>query len=814
MTESRRKKSPPERARAAVGPADTLTGELFADDAAAAPPSGPPSAPPGGGGNESGDDDSLPLAQFAERSYLEYAMSVVTGRALPDVADGQKPVQRRILFAMHELGLYAPAKHVKSARVVGDVLGKYHPHGDTAAYEALVRQAQDFTLRYPLIDGQGNFGSRDGDNAAAMRYTECRLTPIAELLLSEIDRDTVDFTANYDGTFHEPKLLPARLPMLLCNGTSGIGVGMATDIPSHNLGEVARAVVASIRTPKIGIEQLMAFIPGPDLPGGGQIISDADTIRAVYESGRGSLRIRARWTIEELARGQWRIAVTELPFGVSARAVLEDIERATNPKPKEGKKSLTQDQINLKSSMLAALDAVRDESDKTSPVRIVLEPRSSRQDAQAFMNLMLANTRLETSLPVNLVMLGRDGRPRSKNLKQIVDEWIAFRFETVKRRTQHRLGEVDRRIHILEGRQLALVSIDKVIRIIRKADDPKADLVATFGLSDVQADDILEIRLRQLARLEGIKIENELKSLKTERKGLKHVLADARALSELVVSEIESAAKQFGDARRTLIEAVAPTVVTRTVPDEPVTITLSRNGWIRSRQGHGLDASQFAYKAGDAPLAVLETRTVSAIVVLDTQGRAYTIRASEIPGGRSDGVPVTTLIDLQSGARVSQAIAGLPEQKYLVAGSGGYGFVALMQDMLSRVKAGKTFMTLEPGEEPLMPVPLSAARDHVAALSSNGRLLVFGLDEMREVPRGRGVIIMGLDRGERLVAVALTGASRVVVQGTNRAGRTISAVIEGDELAKHVLRRARKGSLVGRRIKSTGFAPDVAPNNG
>jgi topoisomerase-4 subunit A len=808
MARTRRTKPPPRAAkRAAIGADDTLSGELFTTEAPTTSRSQPPPSPPSRGNDgKNGEDESLPLAAFAERSYLEYAMSVVMGRALPDVADGQKPVQRRILYAMHQLGLYAPARHVKSARVVGDVLGKYHPHGDTAAYDALVRQAQSFSLRYPLIDGQGNFGSRDGDGAAAMRYTECRLTPIAELLLSEIDRDTVEFVPNYDGAFKEPKLLPARLPMLLLNGTSGIGVGMATDTPSHNLGEVARAVIAAIRNPQISVGGLMAFIPGPDLPGGGHIISAHEDIRAIYESGRGSLRMRARWSLEELARGQWRIAVTELPFGVSTRDVLEDIERATNPRPKESKKSFSQDQINLRTLMLSVLDTVRDESDKTSPVRIVLEPKSSRQSPQEFVNLLLANTRLESSLSINLVMLGRDARPRPKNLKQMVEEWIAFRFETVTRRTKYRLGEVDHRIHILEGRQQALLSIDKVIRVIRKADDPKSDLIATFGLTAVQADDILEIRLRQLARLEGIKIENELKALKAERKGLKHILSDSQALSELIVSEIEAAAAQFADARRTLIEAVAPVVVGRTVPDEPVTITVSRHGWIRSRQGHGLDVTQFAYKAGDGTLAVLETRSVSPIVVLDTKGRAYTIRASDVPGGRGDGVPVTTLIDLQAGAKVAQAISAPPERKYLVAGSGGYGFIATVQDMVSRVKAGKAFMTLEEDEEPLAPVAMSAGFDHVAALSAKGKLLVFPVEEMREVPKGRGVIIMGLDRTEKLISVGFTTSSKVVVHGTNRVGKATVAVIEGTELTKHLLHRARKGRLVAHKMKPTEVA--------
>jgi topoisomerase-4 subunit A len=751
------------------------------------------------------DQESIPLAEFAERSYLEYAMSVVTGRALPDVADGQKPVQRRILYAMHELGLYSPARHVKSARVVGDVLGKYHPHGDVAAYDALVRQAQDFTLRYPLIDGQGNFGSRDGDNAAAMRYTECRLTPIAVLLLSEIEQDTVDFAPNYDGAFKEPKLLPARLPMLLANGASGIGVGMATDIPPHNLRELASAVVATIRDPKIDLAQLLQHIKGPDLPGGGRIISSPDDIRAVYESGRGSLRVRARWTVEELARGQWRVAVTELPLGVSARVVMEDVERATNPKPREGKKSLSQDQVNLKALFADALDTMRDESDKSSPVRLVFEPRSSRQDAQEFVDLLLTNTRLETTLPVNLVMLGRDGRPRSKNLKQAIEEWTAFRFDTVTRRTKHRLGEVDRRIHILEGRQKALLSIDKVIRIIRKADDPKADLMAEFDLTEIQADDILEIRLRQLARLEGIKIETELKSLNTERKGLKRVLGDGKALSDLVVSEIEADAEKYGDARRTLIEAAASPVFVRTVPDEPVTVTLSRNGWIRSRQGHGLDATQFTYKAGDSALAVMETRTVNPVAILDSRGRAYTVRASDVPGGRGDGIPVTSLIELSAGGKVAQAIVGDPDRKYLVAGSGGYGFIATFEDMMSRVKAGKTFMTLDENETPLRPVPMVEGFDHVAALTAKGKLLVFGLDEMRTMERGRGVMMMRLDDDDRMVAVALATRDRVMLRGISRGKETVVA-IEGDELARHRLHRARKGYLLARRFKPVGFA--------
>jgi len=744
---------------------------------------------------------SLPLAPFVERSYLEYAMSVVTGRALPDVSDGQKPVQRRILFAMHELGLYRPARHVKSARVVGDVIGKYHPHGDSAAYEALVRQAQDFTLRYPIIDGQGNFGSRDGDGAAAMRYTECRLTPIAELLLSEIDRDTVDFGPNYDGSFREPKLLPARLPMVLLNGSSGIGVGMATEIPSHNLREVAAAAVALLRNPELDLDGLMQILPGPDLPGGGHIISPANDLRNAYATGRGSLRVRARWHIEDQARGQWRVVFTELPHGVSTRDVLEDIERITNPKPKEGKKALSPDQANLKALMLTALETVRDESDKNASVRLVCEPRSSRQDQDEFVQLLLVNTRLESSLSINLVMLGRDGRPRQKHLREILQEWLQFRFDTVVRRTRHRLNEVDRRIHILEGRALALLNIDEVIRVIREADDPKADLIQAFGLTEIQAEDILEIRLRQLARLEAIKIEKELKELRTERKGLQKILDNRTALENLVAEELEKDAEQYGDARRTLIESVAPAVLVQSAPDEPVTITLSRHGWIRSRQGHGLDATQFSYKAGDAAFAVMETRTLLQVIVLDTKGRAYSIRAADIPGGRGDGVPVTTLIELQAGAKVCHAFSLLPETKVLVSGTGGYGFITSVNEMISRVRAGKTFMTLEDAEQPLMPTVIQPNDKEVSVLSESARMLIFPIEEMREMPRGRGVILMGLDEGERLLSACTFGAEGLSVEGAARGGASAEVKLSGSECDRYRLRRARRGAKLETRVK-------------
>jgi topoisomerase-4 subunit A len=745
-------------------------------------------------------DDALPLDLYAERAYLTYAMSVVTGRALPHVEDGQKPVQRRILYAMHEMGLRAGAKPVKSARVVGDVIGKFHPHGDQSVYDAMVRVAQDFSLRYPLIDGQGNFGSRDGDAAAAMRYTEARLTPIAELLLSELDRGTVDFAPNYDGAFKEPVLLPARLPMVLLNGASGIAVGMATEIPPHNLREVASAATHLIRNPKATVADLLAHVQGPDFPGGGQIISQPKDIEDAYASGRGSLRMRARWRIEDLARGQWRVVVCELPHGVSAAQIAAEIESLTNPQPKQGRKDVSQEQKNLRQLMLSVLDTVRDESNEKEPVRLILEPKSKNQDVHEMMTVLLANTSLETNVPLNFTMLGRDNRPQQKNLVQVVSEWIAFRYGTVERRTRHRLAEVERRIHILDGRMIAFLNIDKVIRVIRNSDEPKQDLMAKFGLSEIQAEDILEIRLRQLARLEGIKIEKELAELKEEEKSLRRLLAERKEMTKLILKEIEQDAKQYGDDRRTLIEAVAPVAPAEIqVPDEPVTVILSKNGWVRRRDGHGHDRTAITYKAGDYPFFVAETRTVWPLVVIDSNGRAYTLRVADLPGGRGDGAPIATMIDLQAGGRIQAALSDDPEAQYLFANSGGYGFIAKVGELVTRQKAGKAFMSLEAGERVLQPARVTG--DTIAAVSENGRLLLFPTSEMKSQSAGRGVLVMGLDDKEALVGVAVNDGSRVVVEGVGRGGRTVPCRVEGREMEKYRLHRARKGCLLPVKMK-------------
>src|SRR5688572_8909759 len=621
--------------------------DLFTDAGVGGGGTGAPANPTAIGG-----DDFIDMAAFAERSYLTYAMSVVRGRAIPNVEDGQKPVQRRILYAMHELGLRPGVAHSKSARIVGEVLGKYHPHGDASTYDALVRMAQDFSLRYPLIDGQGNFGTQDGDSAAAYRYTEARLTPIADLLLSEIDQDTVDFLPNYDGRLREPELLPARLPMLLLNGASGVAVGMACELPPHNMREVAEAAVQILRHPKTTAQALMDIVKGPDFPGGGQIISPRQAILDAYTSGRGSLRARCKWKVENLARGQWQVVVTELPPTTSSKRVMEEIEELTNPKPKEkgGKVSATQG--NLKQLILGSLEKVNDESDKDNKVRLVLEPRSSRQDPDEFMRLMLAHTSLEENFSVNLVVLGLDGRPARKNIHEILTEWGQFRVSTVTRRTQFRLDQVERRIHILEGRNIVFLNIDKVIRVIRESDEPKPDLMKHFKLTEVQAEDILEIRLRQLARLEGIKIQTELKELKVERKDLKTLLGSEAEMKKLVAKEIREDAKKYGDARRTTIEEAGRATFERQVVDEPLTIIVSRNGWVRSRQGYGLDLSGLTYKTGDAEYAIFEMRSVHNVAAIDSTGRAFSVLAGDIVGGKGEGVPFTSLIELAPGARL------------------------------------------------------------------------------------------------------------------------------------------------------------------
>ncbi len=780
--------------------------DLFTPEAA-------PSAP------DSANVDSL--SSYAQRAYLEYALSVVKGRALPDACDGQKPVQRRILYSMSRMGLgfggangASGAKPVKSARVVGDVLGKYHPHGDSAAYDAMVRMAQDFSQRYPLVDGQGNFGSRDGDSAAAMRYTETRLARITSLLLDELDEGTVEFIPNYDGSFEEPRQLPARLPFSLLNGASGIAVGLATEIPSHNLREIADACIALVKNPKLPDEELYAIVAGPDYPGGAQIISSAAEIAAAYSTGRGSLKVRARWKIEDLARGQWQLVVTELPIGVSTQKVLEEIEELTNPKIKAGKKALSTDQLQLKQTLLAVLDVVRDESGKEAAVRLVFEPKTSRIEQAELITTLLAHTSLESSSPINLTMIGLDGRPAQKSLRQMLNEWIAFRQTTIEKRSQHRLSKVLARIHILEGRALVLLNIDEVIAIIRQSDEPKAALIARFKLSDLQAEDILEIRLRQLARLEAIKIEQELKTLREEQGRLEEILGSPAVLKRLMVKEIELDAKQFADARRTLIRAEKKAVFEVKVLDEAVTVVVSSKGWIRARTGHGHDAASFAFKEGDGLYGCFECRTVDTLLVFGTAakgtGRVYSVAVAVLPGARGDGQPVTTLIELESGTHPAHYFAGPAHATLLLSSSGGYGFLANVEAMTSRPKAGKAFISCAEGETVCKPSHASGtssgtalnAATHVACASSGGRILTFEITELKQMAGGgRGLMLIDLDAKDSLAGAAAYTRS-VRIDGIGRGGKARDETLEIRSLNNARAARGRKGKAA-----DLGFKP-------
>ena len=761
---------------------------------------------------ESSEDDEIldpdgwfRLATYAQKAYLSYAMSVVKGRALPDVSDGNKPVMRRILYAMHKLGLTSTSKPVKSARVVGDVIGKFHPHGDQSVYDAAVRVAQEFSLRHPLIDGQGNFGSRDGDGAAAMRYTEMRLTPIAEMLLSEIDRGPVEFIPNYDGTGVEPRLLPARLPMILLNGAYGIAVGMATSIPSHNLREVVDATLLLIKNPEATLDEVLSVLPGPDYPGGGQIISSAKTIRDAYDTGRGSVRMRCVWRKEDLARGQYRIVINQHPHGVSTASVLKEIETGTNPQIKEGKKELSQDQKNIKALLLSVLDKASDESDNEQPVRLVLEPKTSKISPDELMAAVFAHTSLEASVSINMTMIGRNGNPQPKGVISILREWIDFRYEAVDRRIRHRLVEVRDRIHILDGRLLAFLHIDEVIRIIRESADPKEGLMSAIGLSETQAEDILEIRLRQLARMEGIKIQQEADDLRAEELTLQGQLDDRLKFIAQVVSELQSDKKKFGDDRRTLIEPVEVLQVTKTIPDEATTLFISANGWVRAKTGHGIDKASMPWKQGDKEGWIIETRTVNPLIVLDDKGQVYSVDVSDIPTGKAES-PLNTMIQLVDGGKPVHIFSDELTSSYLFTNSASFGFITQVANLVGRSRSGKKFLTLEGNETILKPVRVSDMNHWVAACShgpKEARMVLFQANEMKVMPKGRGVIVMNIDADERLSAVSVIAADppTIVTLETN-----LGQKVALKDLNRFLLKRARKGCQVGKKVEVTHVA--------
>ncbi|HZM35455.1 MAG TPA: DNA topoisomerase IV subunit A [Burkholderiales bacterium] len=743
-------------------------------------------------------DEAAPIEQHASHAYLGYAVSTVKSRALPEIADGLKPVQRRILYAMQDSTTFS-----KCARYVGEVLGKYHPHGDSSTYEALVHLAQRFSMRYPLIEGQGNFGSRDGDAPAAYRYTEARLSRFAELLLGEIDEGTVDFQKNYDGKFQEPVLLPARLPFGLLNGSFGIPVGFSTRIPSHNLREVAAAAAHVIKHPRAKLDEVLEILPGPDFPGGGQVISPPEEIRQAYEAGRGSLLLKARYEKESLARGQWRLVVTELPHGVSVKQVMEEIEALANPKPGLGKKELPQEQKRLKQFILDQVESVRDESDRKSKLRLVIEPRSSRQDPEEMMAALLVHTSLEARYAVNLTWLGLDGLPETKGIVEILREWGDWRVQTVRRRTQFRLEKCEERLHIVLGRLIAYARIDEIIKLIRASEDQaeaRQKLREKFKLSERQAEDIVNLRLGQLTKLDGVKLNDERKALEAERKGLKGILGDDKALKKLVIRELEADAKAYGDERRTLIKPAERAQIERKVVEEPISVVLSRKGWIRARSGHGLDLTSLTFKDGDALLQALECKTTDPVIVLAASGKTFTIDAAAIPSGRGDGAPVNTLVNSGSDDIVWMASGDLGT-KLLMNSSAGLGFLCKLGDLVTKTRQGKDFFKVEEGAAAQVPCAVTTAL--IACLSSDARLLVFPVEEVPERPNGGvGVQLIGLPEKTALAAVAPTDGKSLVVSGIKRKNRAVET-LDAKELAEHMGKRAQRG-----RLCDVGFRPD------
>ena len=666
------------------------------------------------------EHERIPLGEYAERAYLDYSMYVVLDRALPHVGDGLKPVQRRIVYAMSELGLSAASKHKKSARTVGDVLGKYHPHGDSACYEAMVLMAQPFSYRYPLIDGQGNFGSPDDPKSfAAMRYTESRLAPYAKTLLSELGMGTVDWQLNFDGTLKEPVTLPARLPNVLLNGGTGIAVGMATDIPPHNLNEVVSACVRLLEAPRSTVTELCEHVQGPDYPTGAEIITPREDLLALYETGHGSVKMRAIW---EKENGE--IVVTSLPHQVSPAKILEQIA------------------TQMQAKKLPMVDDLRDESDHENPTRLVIVPRSNRVDIEQLMNHLFATTDLERNYRVNLNVIGNNGKPQVLDLKSLLKQWLEYRMGVVTRRLEHRLDQVVDRLHILEGLLVAYLNIDEVIAIIRKEETPKAALMERFGLTGTQAEAILELKLRNLARLEEMKIKGEQEDLEEERQSLEQTLGSKARLKTLVKKELLADAEQYGDDRRSVLterEAAQALREEDLVPSEPVTVVLSQSGWVRAAKGHDIDAESLNFKAGDGFQHAAQGRSNQQAVFLDSSGRSYTLPAHSLPSARSLGEPLTSRFNTPDGARFLFAICGDSQQKLLLASSFGYGFITQTENLYSRMKAGKAMLTVPKGAEPLMPAVIhDEACDTVVCATSEGHLLAFALESLPELAKGKG----------------------------------------------------------------------------
>jgi topoisomerase IV subunit A len=739
--------------------------------------------------------EQIPLKEYAERAYLDYSMYVVLDRALPFVGDGLKPVQRRIIYAMSELGLAASAKPKKSARTVGDVIGKFHPHGDSACYEAMVLMAQPFSYRYPLIDGQGNFGSPDDPKSfAAMRYTESKLNPIADVLLAELGQGTVDWVPNFDGTLEEPSWLPARVPHVLLNGSMGIAVGMATDIPPHNLREITSACIRLLDDPDATIADLCEHVRGPDYPTQAEIITPRNELLAMYQSGGGSIRARAVYSRED-----GNIVITALPHQVSPSKILEQIA------------------AQMRAKKLPMIEDLRDESDHENPIRLVIVPRSNRVDADEMMQHLFATTDLEKSFRVNLNMIGLDGRPQVKDLKRILTEWLSFRIDTVTRRLNHRLAKVERRLHLLEGLRIAYLNLDEVIRIVRTEDEPKPVLMKRFKLSEEQTDYILETKLRQLARLEEMKINAERDQLEEERAKINVLLKSPAKLKGLIKEELRADAAKFGDDRRSPLvqrEAAQALDESALVTSEPVTVVLSQKGWIRAAKGHDIDAEGLSYREGDSLLATVKTRTTQQVAVIDSTGRSYSTPAHTLPSARGNGEPLTGRFTPPAGARFDAIAAGDSDTRLVLATDFGYGFVTRFEALTGRNKAGKQIITLGDGARVLAPqVSADPARDRIVVVTTEGHLLMFSVAELPELDKGKGNKLVEIPKAklnsgdERVAGIAVVAEGKGEV--TLFAGQR-KLTLKWSDLVEYGGNRATRGGVLPRglrrveRIETTG----------
>ena len=729
-----------------------------------------------------GGVETLPLSAYTEKAYLDYSMYVINDRALPHVGDGLKPVQRRIVYAMSELGLNAAAKYTKSARTVGDVLGKFHPHGDSACYEAMVLMAQDFSYRYPLVDGQGNWGAPDDPKSfAAMRYTEARLSRFAEVLLEELGQGTVDWTPNFDGTLDEPKVLPARLPVVLLNGSMGIAVGMATDIPPHNVREIASAAIRLLEEPEADTATLMEHVHAPDYPTGAEIVTSREELRDLYESGRGSVRARALWHIE-----QGEIVVTALPHQVSPAKVLEQIA------------------AQMQAKKLPMVVDLRDEADHENPTRIAVVPRSNRVDLERLMSHLFATTDLERSYRVNLNVIGLDGRPAVKGLKAMLAEWLEFRRETVRRRLQYRLDRIAERLHVLDALLVAYLNIDEVIRIVREEERPRIVLMERYALSEIQANAILDLRLRQLARLEEIRIQGEKDALEAERDDLERILGSTGRMKTLMVREITEAAEAFGDDRRSILAArdeARAFAEEELLSTEPITVILSEKGWARAAKGHEIDAADLSYRTGDGFLAMARGRSNELLVFIDSTGRTYALPAHTLPSARGQGEPLTGRLNPPSGATFPGVALGGARAAVILASSAGHGFVARLEDLVSRNKAGKVALNPANGALVLPPTPVGDPDvDLLAAVTTAGRLLVFPVSELPELARGKGNKILNIPKAvfekgeEALLGVAALGAgAELLIHAGQRYLR-----LKGSDLDSYRGARAQRGAKLPR----------------